>query len=125
MGNDLDGSREGKVKYIRGESGQKIASSFRSGRFEAWKKKERIERMPRVGEREAHNAAGNAPLDSDGSISKRGRRRRLISGEMIIMSVRRELLMQRRSASVSSRTVLARVRLGAWMIWRRRGGRRR
>ena len=59
--NDLDGSKEGKAKYIRGESGQKIAATFRSGRFEAWKKRERIERMPRVGEREAPSAASNAP----------------------------------------------------------------
>jgi ATP-dependent RNA helicase DDX54/DBP10 len=59
--NDLDGSREGQTKYIKGESGQKIAASFRSGRFEAWKKRERIERMPRVGEKEAHNANANIP----------------------------------------------------------------
>lgn len=33
-----DGGKDGKsVKYIRGESGQKIASSFRSGRFDSWK----------------------------------------------------------------------------------------
>jgi ATP-dependent RNA helicase DDX54/DBP10 len=59
--NDLDGSKEGKAKYIRGESGQKIAATFRSGRFEAWKKRERMDRMPRVGEREAAGASANAP----------------------------------------------------------------
>jgi ATP-dependent RNA helicase DDX54/DBP10 len=59
--NDEDGSREGKAKYIKSESGQKIAASFRSGRFEAWKKRERIDRLPRVGEREAPSAAQNQP----------------------------------------------------------------
>ncbi|KAI9709564.1 MAG: ATP-dependent RNA helicase dbp10 [Bogoriella megaspora] len=48
--NDEDGSR-GK-KYIRGESGQKIAASFRSGRFDAWRKAHKIDRMPRTGETE-------------------------------------------------------------------------
>ena len=46
--NDEDGSKGSKL--IRGESGQKIAASFRSGRFEAWKKSNKIDRMPRTGE---------------------------------------------------------------------------
>ncbi|KAI4172058.1 MAG: hypothetical protein LQ343_003805 [Gyalolechia ehrenbergii] len=46
--NDQDGSR-GKA-MIRGESGQKIAASFRSGRFDAWKKANRINKLPRTGE---------------------------------------------------------------------------
>ncbi|KAL9629758.1 MAG: hypothetical protein Q9164_006737, partial [Protoblastenia rupestris] len=50
--NDEDGSK-GKTRYIRGESGQKIAASFRSGRFEAWKKSNKIAKLPRVGEVEA------------------------------------------------------------------------
>ena len=49
--NDEDGSR-GK-RAIVGESGQKIAASFRSGRFEAWKKANRIDRLARPGEKEA------------------------------------------------------------------------
>ncbi|KAL8712961.1 MAG: hypothetical protein Q9220_002821 [cf. Caloplaca sp. 1 TL-2023] len=49
--NDADGSKTGKA-MIRGESGQKIAASFRSGRFERWKKDNRIEKMPRAGEME-------------------------------------------------------------------------
>lgn len=48
--NDDDGSKGAKM--IRGESGQKIAASFRSGRFEAWKKSNKIERLPRTGETE-------------------------------------------------------------------------
>ncbi|TGZ84250.1 DEAD-domain-containing protein [Ascodesmis nigricans] len=48
--NDEDGSKGAKM--IIGESGQKIAASFRSGKFEAWKKANRIERMPKVGEME-------------------------------------------------------------------------
>ncbi|ETN42007.1 uncharacterized protein HMPREF1541_03946 [Cyphellophora europaea CBS 101466] len=49
--NDDDGSK-GK-KLVRGESGAKIAASFRSGRYDAWKKANRITRAPRVGENEA------------------------------------------------------------------------
>ncbi|KAF2422381.1 DEAD-domain-containing protein [Tothia fuscella] len=49
--NDEDGSKG--TKYVIGESGQKIAASFRSGRFDAWRKSNRMERMPRVGEAEA------------------------------------------------------------------------
>ena len=52
--NDEDGSKGAKM--IRGESGQKIAASFRSGRFDAWRKSNRIDRLPRTGEAET---AGN------------------------------------------------------------------
>lgn len=48
--NDDDGSKSAKM--IRGESGQKIAASFRSGRFDAWKKSNKIESLPRTGETE-------------------------------------------------------------------------
>ncbi|KAK0923862.1 ATP-dependent RNA helicase dbp10 [Friedmanniomyces endolithicus] len=57
--NDEDGSKG--QKFIRGESGQKIPASFRSGRFDAWRKANKVERMPRVGELErsgAHYAGG-------------------------------------------------------------------
>ena len=49
--NDEDGSKGSKM--IRGESGQKIAASFRSGRFDAWKKSNKIDRLPRTGDIEA------------------------------------------------------------------------
>ncbi|KAH8433412.1 ATP-dependent RNA helicase DBP10 [Aspergillus melleus] len=49
--NDEDGSKG--THLVRGESGAKIAASFRSGRFDAWKKGKRLGRMPRVGEAEA------------------------------------------------------------------------
>jgi ATP-dependent RNA helicase DDX54/DBP10 len=54
--NDEDGSRGAKM--IKGESGLKIAASLRSGRFDAWKKANQIERLPRVGEDEAANTHG-------------------------------------------------------------------
>ncbi|EGE01286.1 ATP-dependent RNA helicase DBP10 [Trichophyton equinum CBS 127.97] len=51
--NDEDGSKGEKL--VRGESGAKIAASFRSGRFDSWKKGKRLGRMPRVGEMENSN----------------------------------------------------------------------
>lgn len=54
--NDEDGSRGNKM--IRGESGQKIAASFQSGRFERWRKAHKIERLPQVGEAEKPNMTG-------------------------------------------------------------------
>ena len=47
--NDEDGSKNGK-SLIRGESGHKIAASFRSGRFDAWRKSNKISKFPRTGE---------------------------------------------------------------------------
>ncbi|KAF1349123.1 P-loop containing nucleoside triphosphate hydrolase protein [Delphinella strobiligena] len=52
--NDEDGSKGQKM--IQGESGLKIAASFRSGRFDAWRKANKIDVLPRVGETER---AGN------------------------------------------------------------------
>lgn len=49
--NDEDGSKGARL--VRGESGAKIAASFRSGRFDAWKRGKRLGRLPRVGEAEA------------------------------------------------------------------------
>jgi ATP-dependent RNA helicase DDX54/DBP10 len=48
--NDEDGSKGEHL--VRGESGAKIAASFRSGKFDAWKKSKRLGRLPRVGEAE-------------------------------------------------------------------------
>lgn len=56
--NDEDGSKGAKM--IRGESGHKIAASFRSGRFDDWRKANKV-KMPRVGEMEA---PGNRPASS-------------------------------------------------------------
>ncbi|KAI1127356.1 ATP-dependent RNA helicase DBP10 [Nemania abortiva] len=55
--NDEDGSRVqakkgGGARMVRGESGVKIAASFQSGRFEKWKKEQRVGRLPRIGEAE-------------------------------------------------------------------------
>lgn len=62
--NDEDGSKGARM--IVSESGQKIPASLRSGRFDAWRKANKIERLPRVGELErkganhftAHGAGG-------------------------------------------------------------------
>ena len=55
--NDEDGSKGAKL--VRGESGQKIAASFRSGRFDAWRRSNKIDRLPRTGENEtAHKKPG-------------------------------------------------------------------
>jgi ATP-dependent RNA helicase DDX54/DBP10 len=48
--NDEDGSKGARM--IRGESGQKIAASFKSGRFDAWRRSNKIGRAPRIGEAE-------------------------------------------------------------------------
>ncbi|KAK1085956.1 ATP-dependent RNA helicase dbp10 [Friedmanniomyces endolithicus] len=69
--NDEDGSKG--QKFIRGESGQKIPASFRSGRFDAWRKANKVERMPRVGELErsgAHYAGGGAAAAAGGKRFK-------------------------------------------------------
>lgn len=54
--NDDDGSKGPRM--IKSESGGKIAASFRSGRFDAWKKSNRITRLPRVGEAESRSHIG-------------------------------------------------------------------
>lgn len=64
--NDDDGSKGART--ITGESGQKIAASFRAGRFDAWRRTQRVGRMPRVGEPEAKGTAA-APISTP-----RGRR---------------------------------------------------
>ena len=49
-GGEGEGSQ--RSKSIVGESGQRLAASFRSGKFSAWRKSNKISGMPRVGERE-------------------------------------------------------------------------
>jgi ATP-dependent RNA helicase DDX54/DBP10 len=56
--NDEDGSKGSRL--VRGESGAKIAASFRSGRFDEWKKGKRVGRLPRVGEAEAPGLSAGA-----------------------------------------------------------------
>ncbi|KAL4891541.1 ATP-dependent RNA helicase dbp10 [Aspergillus ambiguus] len=58
--NDEDGSKGEHL--VRGESGAKIAASFRSGKFDAWKKSKRLGRLPRVGE--AEDTSLSASLNS-------------------------------------------------------------
>ncbi|KMU87184.1 ATP-dependent RNA helicase dbp10 [Coccidioides immitis H538.4] len=57
--NDEDGSKGALL--VKGESGAKIAASFRSGRFDAWKKSKRLGRMPRVGETENPGLGSTVP----------------------------------------------------------------
>ena len=52
--NDEDGSKGKKMIY--GESGQKIAASFQSGRFDRWRKANKVDRLPRTGEAERPGA---------------------------------------------------------------------
>ena len=53
--NDEDGSKGQKM--IRSESGQKIAASFRSGRFDDWQRHNRMKRQ-KIGEQEDSRMAG-------------------------------------------------------------------
>lgn len=54
--NDEDGSKGAKM--VKGEGGGKIAASFRSGRFDRWRKENRVDRLPRVGEAERSGTSG-------------------------------------------------------------------
>jgi ATP-dependent RNA helicase DDX54/DBP10 len=57
--NDEDGSKGAKM--ITGESGVKIAASFQSGRFDKWKRSQRMGKLPRVGETEKPGSAARLP----------------------------------------------------------------
>jgi ATP-dependent RNA helicase DDX54/DBP10 len=57
--NDTDGSRVAKPRMIRGESGVKIAASFQSGRFDRWRKAQRVGKMPHVGDLEKSSLVRN------------------------------------------------------------------
>ncbi len=64
--NDEDGSKG--TKMIRGESGQKIAASFQSGRFDRWRKAHKVDRLPRTGEVERESAGKG--LLAGGSVAR-------------------------------------------------------
>ncbi|KAL9613707.1 MAG: hypothetical protein Q9167_001784 [Letrouitia subvulpina] len=59
--NDEDGSKGAKM--IRGESGQKLAASFRSGRFDKWRQANRVSKLPRAGEAKKRESV---PLSANG-----------------------------------------------------------
>jgi ATP-dependent RNA helicase DDX54/DBP10 len=67
--NDDDGSKNNHKRLVRGESGAKIAASFKSGRYERWRKDNRVGRVARVGE--AEKPGGDGP--SAGAASARYR----------------------------------------------------
>jgi ATP-dependent RNA helicase DDX54/DBP10 len=66
--NDEDGSKGAKM--VRGESGLKIAASFRSGRFDDWRKANKIGRLPRTGETEAQNTHRGGASHGHGRVYK-------------------------------------------------------
>ncbi|KAB8342715.1 hypothetical protein FH972_022315 [Carpinus fangiana] len=70
--NDEDGSKG--ARFIAGESGQKIAASFKSGRFDAWRRSHKLERMPRTGdvEKAGAQAAGGPGRGAAGGRGARG-----------------------------------------------------
>ncbi|RMD43779.1 hypothetical protein DV735_g1341, partial [Chaetothyriales sp. CBS 134920] len=57
--NDEDGSKG--TRLVRGESGAKIAANFKSGRYEAWRKAQKISRVPRAGEAEGQPGSASLP----------------------------------------------------------------
>ncbi|KAI1658016.1 ATP-dependent RNA helicase dbp10 [Daldinia decipiens] len=67
--NDDDGSRAQSAaagkRLVRGESGVKIAASFQSGRFDKWRRAQRLGRLPRVGETEKKLPRLGAPGAGD------------------------------------------------------------
>ncbi|KAI0395901.1 ATP-dependent RNA helicase DBP10 [Xylariaceae sp. FL0594] len=80
--NDEDGSRaqaKGSnsktkgAKMVRGESGVKIAASFQSGRFERWKREQRV-RIPRIGEAERRGPGSVAATSGNGNVLGGGAR---------------------------------------------------
>ncbi|KAI2606889.1 ATP-dependent RNA helicase DBP10 [Hypoxylon fragiforme] len=69
--NDEDGSRSTTLgsagkRMIRGESGVKIAASFQSGRFDKWRRAQRLGKLPRVGEFEKRGFNGGAGAPGEG-----------------------------------------------------------
>ncbi|KAK8216440.1 putative ATP-dependent RNA helicase DBP10 [Phyllosticta capitalensis] len=72
--NDEDGSKGAKM--IVGESGQKIPASFRSGRFEAWKKTNKVGRMQRSGEME--NTSNGGAASGDGAAGGKRFRHKMV-----------------------------------------------
>ncbi|EXJ84201.1 ATP-dependent RNA helicase dbp10 [Capronia epimyces CBS 606.96] len=71
--NDDDGSKNNK-RLVRGESGVKIAASFRSGRFDRWRKDNRVGRFPRVGEAEGNATPGAGATGHAGPDGLGGKR---------------------------------------------------
>ena len=69
--NDDDGSKGQRL--VRGESGAKIAATFRSGRYDAWRKANRIDRTPRVGEVEGKLSINNPTIIANGGRNYRHR----------------------------------------------------
>lgn len=57
--NDEDGSKGSKM--ITGESGVKIAATFQSGRYDKWKRAQRVRSLPRVGEAEKPGTTQGLP----------------------------------------------------------------
>ncbi|PHH76080.1 hypothetical protein CDD80_1851 [Ophiocordyceps camponoti-rufipedis] len=72
--NDEDGSRGARL--IKGESGVKIAASFQSGRYDRWRREQRMARLPLVGEAEKpslSSSSSSRPTGDDASRFQNGR----------------------------------------------------
>ncbi|KIW60026.1 hypothetical protein PV05_00278 [Exophiala xenobiotica] len=67
--NDDDGSKNSGKRLVRGESGAKIAASFRSGRFDRWKQENRIKRVARTGEAEGKTSLGTSSMPAPGGVA--------------------------------------------------------
>lgn len=72
--NDADGSRGEKTRFIKGESGVKIAASFQSGRFDKWRRAHRLGKLPQVGETERTGLARLAQGNPGARDAKGGNR---------------------------------------------------
>lgn len=51
-----DGSGADNIKLVRTENGTRLPATYRSGRFDEWKKKSKVT-IPKIGEREAERPA--------------------------------------------------------------------
>ncbi|PFH59527.1 hypothetical protein XA68_12230 [Ophiocordyceps unilateralis] len=71
--NDDDGSRGGGSRLVTGESGVKIAASFQSGRYDRWRRAQRLGRLPLIGEAEKASAL----TTMDAKASKKFRHRQI------------------------------------------------
>ncbi|KIJ67811.1 hypothetical protein HYDPIDRAFT_83574 [Hydnomerulius pinastri MD-312] len=70
-----DGIGADNVKLVRTESGTRLPATYRSGRFDEWKKKAKVN-IPKIGEREAERLGG-----AGGSGGKRWRHNKVVEAK--------------------------------------------
>lgn len=76
-----DGAGADNVKMVRTESGTKLPATYRSGRFDEWKAKNRIS-LPRVGEVENAGKRFNAGAGREISGRYKGKPLRTVKSEL-------------------------------------------